>query len=37
MSQGLLQLTGHVTELAAGLHVRRLLPAAARRSVGPFV
>ncbi|MBI5721504.1 MAG: pirin family protein [Burkholderiales bacterium] len=37
MSDTLLQLTGHVTELAAGLHVRRLLPAAARRAVGPFV
>jgi len=31
------RLTGRVTELAAGLRVRRLLPAAARRSVGPFV
>ena len=37
LSETLLQLTGHVTELAAGLRVRRLLPAAARRSVGPFV
>jgi len=37
MSETLQQLTGHVTELAAGLRVRRLLPAAARRSVGPFV
>jgi len=37
MSQDLLRLAGHVTELAAGLRVRRLLPAAARRSVGPFV
>jgi redox-sensitive bicupin YhaK (pirin superfamily) len=31
------RLTGRVTELAAGLRVRRLLPAPARRSVGPFV
>ncbi|MCW5634467.1 MAG: pirin family protein [Rubrivivax sp.] len=33
----LLRLTGHTTDLAAGLTVRRLLPAAARRAVGPFV
>ena len=33
----LLQLQGRVSELAAGLTVRRVLPAAARRSVGPFV
>lgn len=37
MEEPLLRLTGHVTELAAGLQVRRLLPAAARRAVGPFV
>jgi redox-sensitive bicupin YhaK (pirin superfamily) len=37
MNETLLQLAGHVTELAAGLRVRRLLPSAARRSVGPFV
>ncbi len=30
-------LHGHETALATGLQVRRLLPAAARRSVGPFV
>jgi hypothetical protein len=33
----LLLLTGHTTDLAAGLTVRRLLPAAAKRAVGPFV
>ena len=33
----LLRLTGRVSELADGLNVRRVLPAAARRSVGPFV
>lgn len=33
----LLHLTGRVTELADGLTVRRVLPAAARRAVGPFV
>ncbi|MBL8352875.1 MAG: pirin family protein [Burkholderiaceae bacterium] len=32
-----LQLPGHLTDLAGGLRVRRLLPAAARRAVGPFV
>jgi len=33
----LLQIQGHVTELAPGLTVRRVLPAAVKRSVGPFV
>lgn len=37
MNEPLLHLAGHVADLAAGLTVRRLLPAAARRSVGPFV
>ena len=32
-----LHLTGHVSDLAGGLKVRRLLPAAAQRSVGPFI
>ena len=30
-------LRGHVSEIAKGLKVRRVLPAAAKRSVGPFV
>jgi hypothetical protein len=30
-------LTGHLTELPGGMQVRRLLPAAAARAVGPFV
>lgn len=33
----LLRLRGRVSELATGLPVRRVLPAAARRAVGPFV
>jgi hypothetical protein len=33
----LLRLSGRVSELADGLTVRRVLPAASRRSVGPFV
>jgi len=33
----LLRLKGHLSDLADGLRVRRLLPALARRSVGPFV
>ena len=33
----LLRLHGHLSDLAAGLRVRRLLPALAQRSVGPFV
>lgn len=33
----LLRLSGRVSELADGLTVRRVLPAAGRRSVGPFV
>ncbi|GAB2180219.1 pirin family protein [Denitratisoma sp. agr-D3] len=33
----LLHLDGRVTDLAGGLQVRRLLPAAARRAVGPFI
>lgn len=33
----LVQLPGRLTELVSGLNVRRVLPAAARRSVGPFV
>ena len=32
-----LRLHGHLTDLAGGLQVRRLLPAAQRRAVGPFV
>ena len=32
-----LQLTGHEKDLGGGFVVRRLLPAAARRSVGPFI
>lgn len=32
-----LRLPGHLTDLAGGLRVRRVLPAAARRAVGPFV
>jgi redox-sensitive bicupin YhaK (pirin superfamily) len=32
-----LQLRGHETDLGGGFMVRRLLPAAARHSVGPFV
>lgn len=34
---GLLRLRGHATQLAGALTVRRLLPAVAKRSVGPFV
>ncbi len=33
----LLRLAGRVSDLADGLKVRRVLPAAARRAVGPFV
>ncbi|MDO9199645.1 pirin family protein, partial [Rhodoferax sp.] len=33
----ILRLGGRVSELADGLKVRRMLPAAARRAVGPFV
>lgn len=33
----ILRLTGRLSDLAGGLKVRRVLPAAARRSVGPFV
>ena len=33
----LLRLSGRVSELVAGLAVRRVLPAAARRAVGPFI
>ena len=33
----LLRLRGPLSDLAAGLRVRRLLPALAQRSVGPFV
>lgn len=33
----LLRLHGHLSDIATGLRVRRLLPALARRSVGPFV
>ncbi len=33
----LLQLTGHEKDLGGGFIVRRLLPAAQRRSVGPFI
>lgn len=33
----LLHLTGRVSDLADGLKVRRVLPAASRRAVGPFV
>lgn len=33
----LLRLHGRLNDLAGGLQVRRLLPAAARRAVGPFV
>jgi len=32
-----LRLTGHVRDLAGSLQVRRILPALARRAVGPFV
>ena len=32
-----LRLTGRVSDLADGLTVRRILPSAARRAVGPFV
>jgi redox-sensitive bicupin YhaK (pirin superfamily) len=32
-----LTLSGHVTDLGGGLVVRRLLPAARRQSVGPFI
>jgi redox-sensitive bicupin YhaK (pirin superfamily) len=32
-----LRLSGHVSDLAGGLKVRRLLPAAAQRAVGPFI
>lgn len=31
------EISGHVTDLAGGMQVRRLLPAAAARAVGPFV
>lgn len=37
MTSSLLRLQGRLTDLAPGLQVRRLLPAAAHRSVGPFV
>ena len=30
-------LTGHVSDLGGGMQVRRLLPAAAQRAIGPFV
>ena len=30
-------LTGHLTDLGGGMRVRRLLPAAAQRAIGPFV
>jgi redox-sensitive bicupin YhaK (pirin superfamily) len=33
----ILRLTGHDKDLGGGFHVRRLLPALQRRSVGPFV
>jgi len=33
----LLKLAGHDKDLGGGLRVSRLLPALARRSVGPFV
>lgn len=33
----LLRISGRVTNLVNNFHVRRLLPAAARRSVGPFI
>ena len=33
----MLQLQGRVSDLAGGLQVRRVLPAAARRAVGPFI
>jgi redox-sensitive bicupin YhaK (pirin superfamily) len=33
----IVRLTGRVNDLAGGLKVRRVLPAAARRAVGPFV
>jgi hypothetical protein len=33
----LLRLTGRVSDLADGLKIRRVLPAASRRAVGPFV
>jgi redox-sensitive bicupin YhaK (pirin superfamily) len=33
----ILRINGRVSDLAAGLKVRRVLPAAARRAVGPFV
>ena len=32
-----LQLTGHARDLGGGFMVRRILPAATRRSVGPFI
>lgn len=34
---GIITLRGHLTDLGGGMTVRRLLPAAARQSVGPFV
>ena len=37
MSQPRLLLTGHTKDLGGGFTVRRLLPAAQQRSVGPFV
>ena len=33
----MIRLTPHIKDLADGFQVRRLLPAAAQRSVGPFV
>lgn len=37
MSPAPLLLAGHTKDLGGGFHVRRLLPAAQRRSVGPFI
>lgn len=37
MDASLQVLTGHEKDLGGGFRVRRLLPAAARRSVGPFI
>ena len=34
---GQLKLTGHVKDLGGGFLVRRLLPAAQKQAVGPFV